>query len=298
VPLVVIGRINRRYDTLGSDEPRPFREEMGVLVERGTWAAPSQEKDWLATDLEWDATGNFVTGVIGYQTAETYFRPGEERSWIKARQERATGGTTKTVSPFAIDAREGRQWIAFAQTQHIRMGVFRQAMTALMTVSATDSGLMPATWDVDPIVEAQTVLDWISEHPEVTTLTRIVKFQNPRPESYEWDRSRMRDLNTPRLTETFTPAAGGEINTDSETFAEMLSEAELGYVEIKLVAGRKPHTARFDSATQKTDESIDAYGDDWHRGKSLVLDKLVAWVSRREAEGQQTFVAGGGDDDA
>jgi hypothetical protein len=284
VPHVVIGRINRRPGTLG-EELASFRTEMEALVARGSWEAPAISHDWLASDLEWDSTHNFVTGLVGYEDKETYFTPDqEERSWSKAKQDTSRGGTAKTVVPFAIDARDDHQWIAFAQTANIRGRKFRQAMTALLTRAAIDAGLMPAEWDVDPVVESETVLDWIAIHPEVTTLTRVVKFQNARPEKYERDREWMRQLKTPKLTETYKPVEGKQVDTGAEAFGEMLDELEHGYIEMVLISGRGSQQVRFNSVTRVHDETIASYGKDFQQGISLVLDKLVSWVAKRDGQ--------------
>jgi hypothetical protein len=282
VPLVIIGRINRRPDTLGADLAS-FHDEMEALVTRESWEAPAVARNWLASDLKWDPSKTFVTGLVGYQDSEVYFTPDQkDRSWSKAKQDTTKGGTSKTVVPFAIDAREDHQWIAFAQAAKVRSKTFRQAMTALLTQAAINANLMPAVWDVDPVVEPETVLDWIRENPDVATLTRIVKFPNARPEKYDIDREVMRELNTPKLTEIYKPPEGERVHTDSAAFSEMLNELERGYIEMKLVSGRGTEVVRFNSASRKHDEVIEAYGRDFDRGISLVLSKLVSWVSKRQ----------------
>jgi hypothetical protein len=286
VPHVVIGRINRRPGTLG-EELASFRDEMEALVSQKSWEAPAVSQQWLASDLEWDANKNFVTGLVGYEDKETYFSPDEQdRSWSKAKQDTSKGGTVKTVVPFAIDARDEHQWIAFAQTMNIRGRKFRQAMTALLSRAAIDAGLMPAEWDVDPVTESETVLDWIAQHPEVTTLTRVVKFQNGRPEKYERDREWMRQLKTPKLTETYKPVEGERVDTGAPAFGEMLDELEHGYIELVLVSGRGSQQVRFNSVTRVHDETIPTYGKDFQQGIGLVLDKLVSWVAKRDGHGQ------------
>ena len=126
-------RINRR--TLDrSLQIRPLIEDMRALANSGETTAKIQQTVYRAADLQIDATGTFMTGLLGFSERET-LRQFEDVafSWLKGEIHEIEGATTATVVPFAIDLREHRRWVAYVLSQRIRSNVFRQALAATST---------------------------------------------------------------------------------------------------------------------------------------------------------------------
>lgn len=83
MPRVAFGRINRRlpesHQTL---EMRPFKEDMLALAESRETRAVVRDREWIAADMSLDASGTFMTGVLGFAEEEVLrdFEP-EAFSW-------------------------------------------------------------------------------------------------------------------------------------------------------------------------------------------------------------------------
>lgn len=278
---VIFGRINRRPGDLG-DPDATFKDSLELMMEIQPLDAKAGTRTWVASDLRFDASGDFITGIVGFRDSEAYFQPDDDNfSWAKAPQLSVSGGTPRTVVPFAVDCRPEHQWIAFAQAHRVRGVTFRSAMTVLLTASAARAGLMPIPWEVDAVTERESLLDFLIEHPDLVRLERIVKMPNPRSDQLAEDRRRMLELGAGQLHEAYTPPRGGELNSDAPLIAELLEDIEYGYAEVKLVSGRGDHVVRFNSATRVSEALIPEYGSDLERGAEFVLAKLVEWVQER-----------------
>src|SRR2546426_12775473 len=105
---VVFGRVNRRRTETGTDslDLRPLRQDMESLAESKQLRATVRGVQWVAGDFGTDASGDFMTGTIGFTENELRRDFDEEtQSWIKGPSTVAGGASKRTVVPFAMDTR-------------------------------------------------------------------------------------------------------------------------------------------------------------------------------------------------
>lgn len=299
VPRVTFGRINRRPI---DDEPfdvRPFPEDMRLLADSHETHARFTGLEWVAADLRIDASEDFLAGVLGFMEEEqlTTF-DADSFSWIKGERREELGATKRTMVPFAVDLREERRWVGFGTTSRIRASTFRQAFAVILNAAVARLGLFPSEWDVDLIASAESVREWIREHPDVAAMTRVVKYPNP-ARDFDRERQEMRELAARSKTERFVPQRSGRLNLeDSELFDQFLEEAELGYVEIRLTS-REGHQqkAHFSTAKDADHTVVDSYGDDLALGMERVQDAVRRFSQGRAGESElQGALAWAGDE--
>jgi hypothetical protein len=286
VPRVTFGRISRRPVNDEPFEVRPFVEDMTVLADSHETHARYMGLEWVAADLRIDASHDFLTGVLGFMEEESLTTfDADSFSWIKGERREEVGATARTMVPFAVDLREERRWVGFVTTSRIRATTFRQAFAVILNAAVARLGFFPSEWDIDPIASAETVREWIREHPDVAAMTRIVKYPNP-ARDFDAERQEMRELAARSKTERFVPQRNGRLNLErSELFDQFLQEAELGYVEIRLTS-REGHQqeAKFSTAKDADHVVIDSYGDDLAIGMERVQDAVRRFSQRRAGE--------------
>src|SRR4051812_20453439 len=98
MPKVVFARINRR-----TSEPmlaeHSFVEDMQILAAEGALEISAPDgTEWVAADLELDASGDFLTGILGFVAPENlrgYAR--EVRSWKKGEARVEMGASRRTL---------------------------------------------------------------------------------------------------------------------------------------------------------------------------------------------------------
>ena len=270
---------------------RPFREEMQILAESRQTEAEIRARLWIAADMTLDASGDFLTGVLGFADAED-FRDLDRQSfsWIKGEVQRAHGASRSTMVPFAVDLRDDHRWVAFATSHRIRQNNFSQGLGIILTSAVKRLRLIPAEWEVDLVTSFTTVEEWLEEHPDVYELVRIVRFPNPRRDIDE-DRKKMKALGASRKAESYSSGRDNRLELEGNPVFEHLSEGlDTGDVAIILKArgpaGSKPTFKSWESADEA---HIEDFGDDYQLGMERILDVLRRYVEERgKGQGDET----------
>jgi hypothetical protein len=286
MPRVTFGRINRRAGEQVALELRPFHEDLKRLADSGETRAAYKGREWVAADLVIDSTNSFLSGVLGFMDSEKFTIFEEEAfSWLKGETREAVGATPNTMVPFAIDLRDDRRWIGFVTSRHIRARRFQDSLTAILNETVASIGLMPSEWAVDLVISAETVYEWIEEHPEVARLTRIVKFPNP-SQDYDDERQRMRQLGAARKEEVYTPRRGERLRLDGNPEMDAYLEGvDLGFVEIRLQSREGADSKAFFTTAEQADRiTIDPYGEDLAIGMQRVQDVVRRFSASRAGE--------------
>ena len=275
MPRVVFGRVNRRHPESVDMQPRPFEEDVKALVEARTTKALALGHLWVAADLTLDAHEDFLIGVLGYSTHETFQILDEETfSWLKGEELEAAGATVDTMTPFAIDLRENRRWIGFTSTRRIRQRNFTNALSIVMTTAAAEAGLVPLEWDVDLSTPTQSVIEWLADHPSVQLMTRVVRTPNPR-KVFDEDRKRLQQLDASWSETTYHAHRGKDLDLQgNQAFDDLVEGIEEGYIEIRLTSREGSQKAEFFSRKHAAIHQIAPFGSDLSLGMASVLEAV------------------------
>jgi hypothetical protein len=263
-------------------QPRPFSEDLHRLADSALTVATIRDTTYIAADLTFDASGMFMTGLLGF-TEQEVLRQFETRafSWIKGDVRDIFGATTRTVVPFAIDTRENRRWGAYAVSSRIRSLVFRRALAATLNEAVAALRLLPSEWEVDPVSNVSTVVDWVDDHPDIVRFSRRIQLTNPLVDVDE-ARRRMRALGAREDEETYRAWRNETLTVDNDTFRELIADMETGDIEVILVArtGASGHTT-YKSSGHVERTQVPNFGSDLPAGVEAVLDVLRAFSEQR-----------------
>jgi len=289
---VVFARINRRED----QEPlqvRPFGEDMGrfasshlmTFTQRASGTQPLRR--WFAADMKVTASGEFMTGTLGYSENQQQVEFDDEAwSWIKGVTHQAEAGSEQTVVPFALDLREHDRWVAFAPTGRMRPLQFARGFQSVLNQAALHAGLIPVEWEVDLVTSKGMIDAWLNLNPGVFFMRRTVKFSNP-GRDLDDDRREMRALLANRKTEEFHAPRGQVMRSETPEFRDKLQGTESGDLDIVL-RSRGPHgvTAAVFRTRSNADETfVDDFGANLERGMDSMLRALKEY--RASKEGRQ-----------
>lgn len=283
---------------------------MARLAELGEMERTVGGRTWIAADLELHESGDFLTGMIGYEEPDErveYDR--EASSWLKSRRSLIAGASSKAVVPFAVDLREDRRWVAFALSPHIRPETFRNGLEVALNAARESIGF-PTDWEVDLVTGKSTVEEWVRGHPEVRLFRRTMKLPNP-PRDLSDDIAEMREIRAYNRTEQFTARRNLTLQVVdqegnlTEVFSRLLDGIENGYIEVNLTArGGTGIEYKFSTRNQADGTYVEDFGDDWELGIDLVFAALREYSARRADEAvsqqqptmwQSANVDGGGD---
>lgn len=286
---VVFARINRRQD----GEPlqvRPFVEDMQRLanshlmtyIQRATDTHP--QRRWFAADMKVSATGEFMTGTLGYSEKQQHVQFDDEAwSWIKGVTHQADAGSEQTVVPFALDLREHERWVAFAPTGRMRPLQFARGFQSVLSQAALNAGLVPVEWEVDLVTSEGRIEAWLNQNPRVFFMRRTIKFSNP-GRDLDDDRREMRALLANRKTEEFHAPRGQVLRSETAEFHNKLEGTESGDLEIVL-RSRGLHgasSAVFNTRSNADDTLVDDFGADLERGMDAMLRALREYGASKE----------------
>jgi hypothetical protein len=282
---IAFGRVNRRLPAQESFARRPFAEDMLILAESRETRAEDKDREWVAADMAFDPSGDFMTGILGFAESELR-RDFEDHafSWIKGRTSTAEGASRRTTSPFAVDLRDDRRWVAFAPAARIQPATFRRGFSAVLNAAVQRLKLWPSEWEFDLVLEKRTVEEWIAEHNAVFYFRRKVKLTNPGREIDE-DRAEMRALAARSKEESFTAPYNRTLRLqESEEFSRKLDGLETGDLEVYLRA-RGPGGTQFVFRSDEQPEHtfVSDFGDNLEEGIEQVLGALREYSERRAA---------------
>lgn len=283
---VVFARINRRHAGQDTLAMRSFAEDMRELAqsrltqftEPGDVLTPG--KTWIAADMSIDATGDFLTGTLGFsERAERREFDPESWSWIKGERQVTDTAAQDTVAPFAVDLRDSQRWVAFATAGRLQAPSFIRGFGLVLDKAVADANFIGTQWEVDLITSRASIDEWLSEHPMVKRMRRTIKFSNP-GRDLDDDRAEMRALAANRKTEEFAAARGGTLDTQSPEFLGKLNGTETGDLELELQSrGRLDVAESTFKSTEKADsKTIDDFGLDLMYGMEIVLSALREYV--------------------
>ncbi len=286
---MLFGRINRRVragqTALGE---RTFAEDLAALAESRLTRATTQlsrteSREWIAADLTIDPHGRFLTGVLGYNVVDEFRRFDDSSwSWVKGETTNATGATSTTVVPFAIDLSSGGRWVAFATSKSIRQQVFRDGFAAVLNEAVKKLDLWPTDWEFDLVISRKTVRDWIRTNPNVVKMVRKLQFSNP-GRDLDSDREHMRELGAAMMEETYKAPKNEYLNTRSQDFEDKLIGLETGDASLNLWARSDDgqHETTFNSNQRPDSALIAEFGTDLRRGMELVQSSLASYVATK-----------------
>lgn len=269
-------RINRRHQELFEDAvaQRDFAADLFKLVENQSTRAPAKGRMWSAGDLEVDPSGTFVTGILGFEDDQTLvtFDP-DAFSWTKGDRSDVVGATDETMVPFAIDARDGRQFVAFTTTRRIKATTFCDALSAVFTEASDAEGWQGLVWEVDLITDTTELDAFLVENPFLTMVQRTVKRPNPRGEYLEDDLARMNTLSAQTLSEVYRIRRKTRLSEEAtELIKAGLSE---GFTEVRLESNSDGVSVQFDSKKRRKKTVIDDFrGMIKERGTELLSQAL------------------------
>jgi hypothetical protein len=203
---VAFARINRRVPTKTTLSLGSFTEETKALLEsretRALIKERTEQREWIAADLELDPSGDFMMGVLGFSHPKRLTDFDEETfSWIKGERRTEHGASERTMVPVAIDLREDHRWVAFATAYRVRPPSFAKGLVVL-TRAVTEAGRLPVEWDVDLVTDITDVEEWLAHHPDVYNFERFVRFPNP-VRTLDDDREEMQKLAADRNGKCF-----------------------------------------------------------------------------------------------
>ncbi len=282
---VFFARVNRRED-IPSLGRRDFGDEMRLLIEAGAFEVVFSGRHWIAADLELDASGDFLMGIIGFASEER-LRDYETdaRSWKKGPMRLEVGASKATLVPFAVDLREDRRWVAFAPARRIRAGAFATGLQTLLASAATQQGLVPSEWEIDLVASRMRVYEWLEEHPDVSVFVRIVKVPNP-GRDLEGDIAEMKALAARSKQERYSPAYGRTLDFRShpDVVAVLLEGIDTGDLQVRLSSRSGVRT--FDSRHELERGSVEDWGEDWDRATHLMLEAVREFSEGRSVQGR------------
>lgn len=276
---VIFAKVNRRAPSTTTFGYRPFREDMITLAAAHNTEARLGDKLWIAADLTLDATGSFMTGVLGYEEEDELRNfENDAYSWKKGETTEATGAATQNLVPFAVDLRDGNRWVAFATSFKIRHAAFVEGFSAALNHAVGELGLFPSEWEVDLVTSKATIEEWLHEHPDVYSFTRVVRFTNPGRDFSEV-RQAMRSLAARTAREKYDAASNSSLNLlGNPEFEERIEGVGTGDVQVEMEARTGPDN-RFSSRDKPDRGRIDDFEGDLDRGTELVLAELQAYVT-------------------
>lgn len=275
---VAFGRINRRAAGL---EPRSFMEDFRELASRRETYADFRGTRWIAADIrfvhiKFERQEPFASGVLGFRETEE-FREFESSafSWIKGPTQEIQGASERTMVPFAIDLRPNNRWIGFATAKRIQPPSFAGAFGLILNAAARKAGKhMPSEWEVDLIVSAQRIEEFLLQHPGISKFKRTIRFHNP-VDSIDDDRAEMRALGARVKSEEFVAHSRQSLNlSGNPVFETKLEGLDTGDLDVVLEAREGGTTIRFSSRDRADSTFIDDYGNDLEFGMELVLDAV------------------------
>jgi hypothetical protein len=278
---VAFGRINRRLpDTHQTLDMRPLREDLVQLVESRELRAEVKGREWIAADMSLDASGDFMTGVIGYSQAELKRDFDDETfSWVKGPTREDPGASVDTLVPFAIDIRDDRRWVGFVPSRLIRTRAFSEGFTILLNKAVEAVRLIPAEWEVDMLSTLTTIEEWLDDNPDVVLFVRTVKFTNP-GRDISAERAEMRALSAKAKKEHFIATSQGYLNLqDNPEFVDLTEGIETGDVDIEL---RARSGRRYLSVDHAAEDYVDDFGHDLQTGMARVLDAVRRYAESKE----------------
>lgn len=279
---VAYARINRRSETTEAFQVRPFSEDMEALAESRETRAEFRGATWIAADLSLDASGDFMSGVLGFSDVNVLVDFEDAAfSWLKGATHEHEGASERTMVPFAVDLREHERWVAFGTSPRIQPQGFAAGFEATLNGALDRLGLTPSEWEVDLVLGKARVEEWLIEHPNVVKFTRIVRFQNP-GRSLDDDRAEMRALAARTKSETFTvpvtrPTKAGERKPshlavqDNPDFNSKLEGLDTGDLDIHLEAVEGSTRVTFDSRRMADRSLVEDYGSNLERGMEIML---------------------------
>jgi len=283
MPTAEFCRINRRTKQPNL-EIRPFRADLQALASQGRLELRAQVRrvEFIAADLMITSDDNFLTGLLGFAEEETLRQfEADAHSWLKGETTDLHGATRQTVVPFAVDLRADRRWTAHATTTRIKSTFFRQAFGAVLNHAVAALGMLPVDWEVDAVMSITDLADWISEHPEVIRIDRVVKLTNPLKDVDE-ARRKMRALGGESYRDVITAGRGERLDVDNETFRDHIAPIENGDAVVEVLARiGDAGTQRFRSTTHRERTTIPAYGQDLQAGIERVLGVLAEFSDQR-----------------
>jgi hypothetical protein len=259
---------------------RPFTDDMRALADSHltryteTSTGGRLDRTWIAADMSVDASGDFMTGVLGFAVVGQVRSFDEQTwSWTKGETTELHGAPSATTVPFAVDLREERRWVAFATSNNIRQVNFGRGLESVLNQAVTELGLWPTNWEFDLVLSRGTVRQWISEHPQVFRLVRKLSFNNPGI-NLDAERAAMRALGADRMREEYSAPRSGLLNTDADEFERKLEGVESGDAAIRVVSRQGSARVEFRSEDHADHATVDEFRDDLVRGMELVLDAL------------------------
>lgn len=294
--VVSFARINRRQENLLSPlvEPTDFHSDLTELVESQETRALVDGLYWIAGDFERDASGDLVTGILGYESSEQFVEFDEEaNSWMKGPTHEVSGATSKTMVPFAIDMRNDSRYICFAQQPTISAARFCRAFGAVLAAAVEAQGWVGQLWEVDLVAEPNDLLEWLAQNPNITKIVRVVKRPNPSGEYLQDDLNKMNLVHARRLKEEYSVGQGRgqhSMSAESPEAQSLLTDGlEQGNVEITATAkGAGGLGSTFSSKVSRAKSTVASFNDP-RVGGERVLGALRDFVTTRLGLGQGTL---------
>lgn len=291
---VYFARINRRMPNQDSLSGGSFSQELRILadsyrtrfeepVSASILSSAPTVRRWTAADFQTDASGDFMTGTLGYsEPAGTRLFDEKSWSWVKAAVDSTHGADDESVVPFAIDLRNHNRWVAFSTTTRLRRARFREGLSSVLNQAAADLGLLPQSWEVDQITSRRSVDTWLGDHPLVFNFQRIVKHSNPGRDLDE-DRAEMLRLGAKWKKEEYQAEPNSTLNVESAEFRDMLDGTEKGNLELRMSArsnegGGSAKVVKYSSEETPDQVTISDFGVDLMIGMERVLEELRRYV--------------------
>ena len=277
---VAFGRINRRAQP--HLDTRPFDAEMRALAESRRTTAEVGGKEWFASDMTIDDSGHFVTGIIGFETEETFTRFAlDEFSWAKGARRIEEGASARTMVPFAVDLREARRWVCFATAQRITPATFVVAFEACLNAALRELNLTETDWEVDLTFDRAELDAWLEEHRDLSKLVVSARRTNPGREIDD-DRQKMQALGARTLKKEYSAGHSRLTLKDNDTFTREIEGIEVGDLDVTITARVSGSTTTFSSKARAASDYIEEYGEDLVHGMVLVLEALEGYSRRQE----------------
>jgi len=285
-------RINRRHQELfeGAVAQRDFNADLLQLVENQSTRAEARGLNWSAGDLEVDPSGTFVTGILGFESDETYVSfDSDAFSWVKGDRSDVSGATDETMVPFAIDSRSDRRYVAFTTTRRIKATTFCNALSAVLTEASDAEGWEGLVWEVDLLPDTTELEEFLAENPFLTMVQRTVKRPNPSGEYLEDDLERMDTLSARTLSETYRIRP--EVPLTPEATQLIKAGLDEGFTEVKLESNSAGVTVQFDSRKKRKRTIIEGYGGQLkERGTEYLSRALQSLPGGRKESAQASLL--------
>lgn len=283
---VSFARINRRAPT-ATLEPRPFRDDMVALAESRATHALIGDRDWIAAQMTLDPSGDFMTGVLGFEDVNMLRRFDPELwSWSKGEHYEIVGALDRqTLAPFAIDLRDERRWLAFAPTYRIHPPGFVFGFHATLSAAIAQLDLWPTEWGVELVLRQRAVRRWLDEHPDVVLVQITYRLHNP-SDRIDDVRQDMRNWNATVASRAYRNDRRQTLNTyDNEEFDSSLADVEEGHSDVFIRSGHGRYKATF-SSRNRSDEDFVSDFVTLEEGMDRMLDAVREYSEERAVQGR------------